>query len=369
MLNIYPFKNVFGLDISDSDIRLALLKKRGKEIIIASLNELPLPDGLIFDGEIKDDIKLRNLLGRLIKNTSGKKINTPYVNCVLPERKTFIKLIALPQSNTSDLGEAIKWEAAQHIPMSLEEMYLDWQIIDDGKRQDKNLSVLIAAAPKNIVDSYTNLLEGVGLTPISFETESMAITRSILSGQNNNLLPLLIIDLGGDHTNLIIFDKNSLQFSSTLSFSGKGITQKIAEGLKMTFADAEKAKIICGLETKKGKGQISKIITPLFSELIDKIGETENYYLNLFPGRQKFKKIILSGSGALLKNLDIYCQKKLNLPVDIANPLVHLNVKQSKIKILAEQACPFTTTIGLALKNLLTYDVTKSPLPGKKEKT
>ena len=368
MFNIQPFKNIFGLDISDSDIRLAQLKKRGKDIIIASLNELPIPAGVVFDGEIKDELKLKNHIIKLVKNTVGKKINTSYVNCVLPERKTFIKLIQLPQTNTSDLNEAIKWEAAQHIPMSLEEMYLDWQIIDEDKKEEKSLKVLIAAAPKNIVDSYTHLLEEIKLTPISFETESMAIARSILGEQTGSLSPFVIVDLGGDHTNLIIHDKNSLQFSSTLSFGGQAVTQKIAEVLKMSFADAEKAKIICGLEAKKGKGQVNKIITPLFAELAEKVRETENYYLNLFPGRLKFKKIILSGSGALLKNLDKYWQKKFNLPVEKANPLVHLNLDQSKVKILADQACPFTTAIGLGLKNLSNNDVPKPSLPGKKEK-
>jgi type IV pilus assembly protein PilM len=217
---------------------------------------------------------------------------------------------------------------------------------------------------KKIVDSYTHLLENAKLTPVSFETESMAIVRCILAGQTGNISPFLIIDLGGDHTNLIIYDKNSIQFSSTLSFSGRDVTQKIAAGLRMTPADAEKAKIICGLAAKKGKGQVNKIITPLFSELAEKIRDTENYYL----GRQKFKRIILSGSGALLKNLEEYLQKKLSLPVEKADPLARINLERSKVKILADQACSFTTAIGLALKNLISYDIPKSSPPGKKEK-
>jgi Tfp pilus assembly PilM family ATPase len=134
-MKIIPFKNIFGLDISDSDIRLAMLKKRGKEIIIYSINELAIPEEVVFDGEIKDELKLTTLIGKLINTAAGKKVKTAYVNCVLPERKTFIKLIQLPETSSSDLNEAIKWEAAQHIPMSLEEMYLDWQIIDENKKE------------------------------------------------------------------------------------------------------------------------------------------------------------------------------------------------------------------------------------------
>ncbi|MFH1366712.1 MAG: type IV pilus assembly protein PilM [Patescibacteria group bacterium] len=368
MFNTNPFKNIFGLDISDSDIRLAQLKYRGKDIIINSLNELAIPEGVVFDGEIKDEIKLKNQITRLIKNTAGHKVSTTYVNCVLPERKTFIKLIQLPETKSPDLNEAIKWEAAQHIPMSLDEMYLDWQIINEAKTSEKCLKVLIAAAPKNIVDSYTHLLEEAKLLPVSFETESMAITRSILSNETNILSPFLIIDLGGDHTNLIVYDNHGIQFSSTLAFCGKDLTQKISRELQMSPADAEKAKIICGLAAKKGKGQIIKIITPLFNELAEKVRETENFYLNIFPNSEKFKKIVLSGSGALLKNLDEFLKKKLNLPVEKINPLVDINLKQSKVKILADQACSFTTAIGLGLKNIIKNDVIKPSFPRKKEK-
>lgn len=351
MFDTNPYKNIFGLDISNFYLRLAQLKKTGKEIYIYSLNEVVIPEGVVFDGDIKDQAKLRNSLTKLIRNAEGKKISTPFVNCVLPEKKTFIKLIQLPEAKTADLNEAIKWEASQHIPMDLEEMYLDWQIIPGKNQTGKGPKVLIAAAPKILVDSYTQLLESIKLTPVSFETESTAVIRSLALDSASS--PQLIIDLGGGHTNLIVFDKNSIQFSSTLPFSGKDLTQQIAHQLNMSFADAEKAKIICGLETKKGKGQVKKILIPNFLQLVEKIHEVENFYLNLFPDSQKFKKVILTGSGALLKNLDDFLQKKLNLPLEKSNPLRHVNPKKSKITLIPEQACSFSTTIGLALKNLI----------------
>ena len=352
MFGTNPFKNIFGLDISNSYLRLAQLKKGGKDIYISSLNEVVIPEGVVFDGEIKDQARLRNSLTKLIRNTEGKKINTPYVNCVLPEKKTFIKLIHLPETQTADLNEAIKWEASQHIPMDLEEMYLDWQIIPGKNQADKGLKVLIAAAPKILVDSYTQLLESLKLTPVSFETESTAIIRSLMV-ESSSPSPLLVIDLGGGHTNLIVYANNSIQFSSTLPFSGKDLTQQIAHQLNMSFADAEKAKIICGLETKKGKGQVKKILVPNFLQLVEKIYEVENFYLNLFPDSEKFKKVILTGSGALLKNLDEFMRKKLNLPLEKTDPLNHINPKKSKVTLIPDQASSFSTTIGLALKNLI----------------
>lgn len=353
MFKTNPFKNIFGLDISDTVIRLVQCQKRGKNIVITSLNEIFIPQGIIFDGDIKDETKLKNTITNLIKDTKGKKINTRFVNCVVPERKTFIKVIQIPRAKTKELAEAIRWEASQHIPMNLEEMYLDWQTLPQIKNKQGNFNILIAAAPKNIIDSYTNLLETINLTPISFETESIATVRSIIPLNKDIVSPSLIVDLGGDHTNLVIYDKKSIQFSSSVAFSGNSLTNLIANKLKMSFIDAEKAKIIYGLEPKKGKGVVKKNLEPQFETLLEKIKEVENFYKNHFPESQNFKKIILTGGGAHLKYLDNFFNKRLKIPIEKADSLININTEKSKIYPPTQRVLSFTTPIGLSLKNFI----------------
>jgi len=348
MFKLNPFKKSFALDLSDNVMRVIQLSYSKKSNSIISFNELPIPSGLMFDGEIKEKNKLIKLIKKLIKQAEGKKISTSFVKCVLPERKTFIKLIKIPKTKKENLKEAIKWEATQHIPMRLEEIYLSYQIINTDPPDNKK-SVLIAATPRIIADSYYELLVSTDLTPLSLEPESVAITRCVTPFSQKVKNPVLIIDFGGSHTDLVIYDKKAIQFSSSINFSSSTLTKKLSKKLKIDLNDAEKAKKLYGLEKTKGKGKIRKILEPALSPMIDKILETQDFYNNHFPDSDKFKHIILSGGGAELKHLDTFLADKTNIKVSRANPLAHINPPK-KNSFAPQKAPSFTTVIGLALK-------------------
>jgi type IV pilus assembly protein PilM len=357
MLNTNPFKNSFGLDISDLVLRVVQLKKKGKEIYLTSLNEQLVPPGYITEGEIMSPKRVIDFIQNLVKTAKGDKIKSPYVIAAIPERKTFIKLIQMPKIERNKMAEAIKWEALQHIPLAIDEIYLDWQIIPgDGARNNK-MNVLIAAAPRTLIDTYTQVLENAGLIPIALELESLAIARSIIKeGESPKDYSELIIDLGGSRTNFIVFDLNTVQFTSSIPFSGTGLTQIISEKLKFKISDAEKAKIICGLDPKKGKGIIRKSLLPSIEELIIKTKEVINFYKDHFANAKDCRKIILSGGGAQLKNLELEINRALNIPVEKANPQVSIKLG-SKVKFMPREKYPsFTTAIGLALRGVTKND-------------
>jgi len=357
MFDFNPFKNVFGLDISDKVLRVVQLQKKGKEIQLVSLNEQLVPPGYITEGEIISPKRVVDFITNLIQTTRGEKIKTPYVIAAIPERKTFIKLIQMPRTERSKMAEAIKWESLQHIPLAFDEIYLDWQIIEGAGALNDKMNVLIAAAPRALIDSYTEILENAGLTPIALELESLAIARSIM--KESEILEnysQLIIDLGGSRTNLIIYDLNTVQFTSSIPFSGSYLTEIIAKKLNFSLNDAEKSKIICGLDPKKGKGIIRKTLLPSIEQLTTKAKEVITFYKDHVGHANECKKIILSGGGAQLKNLDSEISKALNIPVEKADPFVNIKLG-SKINFLPkDKGTSFATAIGLSLRGIKQND-------------
>ena len=348
MFNLNPFKNSFGLDLSENAIRVVKINQKKKKEI-ASLNEQNIEPGIIDEGEIKEPDKLKKYIKKLINEVNGHKIRTSFVHCGIPERKTFIKQINVSYQKKSHLAEAIKWEASQHIPFSPDKIYLDWQIIN-RRQSDGQIDVLVGAAPKIIIDSYADLLESIDLSPLSFEMESVATVRAIMAEKNNDKFCYLIIDLGGNHTNLIVFDQGSIQFSSSANFSGEKVTEKIMEKLKLSRNDAEKLKLLYGLERKKGKSKIKNIIEPEFKELIDKIKELENFYLNHFKQSHKFNKIILCGGGSQLNHITNFISDNAKISTILADPLTDLEINKKIKNIIKKNSPSFTTAIGLALK-------------------
>src|SRR3989344_1544873 len=173
--------NIFGLDISDRALRLVRLTRYGKKIILTSIGEAALDAGLFNAGTIINGADTIVAIRKLIKSVAGERIKTSNVISVLPETKTFIKEIIVAVNGASDtkdngLGQIIEHEMVNHIPLSLDEIYLDWQVLH---RDGDKAHVLIGAAPKTVVDSYVSLLEKAGLTPYALEIEAQSMVRAL----------------------------------------------------------------------------------------------------------------------------------------------------------------------------------------------
>jgi type IV pilus assembly protein PilM len=101
----------------------------------------------------------------------------------LPEEKAFLQVIQLPKLEEKDLKAAVQFEAENYIPLPVEEVYLDYQVVPPVYNHLDHLDVLIAALPKRIIDPYLDSLKGAGLVPKVLEIESQAIVRALIKNE------------------------------------------------------------------------------------------------------------------------------------------------------------------------------------------
>ncbi|MFA6098510.1 MAG: type IV pilus assembly protein PilM [Patescibacteria group bacterium] len=348
-MKLNPFKNQIGLDISDFKIRFIQfqLKKKHK-YELNSLGEVSVPAGIIKNGEIIDEKAVSDLIKSiLIRPTSGR-INTKFVNASLPEKKIFIKTISIPKVPENEIDGAVSWGIEQNIPVTIDQVNYDWQIIEKSNNDPSKMDVLVAVAPKTLVDTYTRVIQNSGLILIGLENESIAIARCLLDQQINKNYSTMIIDLGRSRTNITVYANASIQLNATLDINGTEMTKQISKTLKLSENDAEKAKIICGLDKRKAKAQIFTILEPIIIRLANKITEYLSYYNNYFPNSQKIKSIILTGSASSMVGLTDYLKNFLNNDVKIGDPQINLISTKKEIK---HDLLSFTTAIGLAIKD------------------
>jgi type IV pilus assembly protein PilM len=333
-----------GLDISDFSLKLVQLNKAGESFSIQAINKIDLPAGVIDDGEIKNREELVKYLKNLIEKPKYGKISSHEVTACLPENKTFVKLIEV-DNGPNDLKETIMAEMEKHIPMPIDEIYFDWQII--SKDQNKNL-VLLGAAPRQIVDDYTNIFDELGLSVFALEIESSAICRALLpeegsrfkDGQQKNYA---VLDIGAKRTSMILYAHKTILFTVSLPISGEAVTKNIADNLKIDRDQAERAKIICGLDEQKAEGVIREILGSQINELVRKIKEIISYYETHFPGHGPISSIYLCGGGANIENIDKILADSLGLQVALGDPLLNIKDNHEKINQL------FSETYSLAL--------------------
>jgi type IV pilus assembly protein PilM len=337
--------NFFGLDISDGAIRLVRLIKKGKKIWLISHNEIELPAGVIVNGEIKNEDKLVEGLRLLLKTVRGAKISDRNAITVLPESKTFIKVIQLGEANNDEeMLKLIKEEIKNHIPLSFEEIYLDWQVV---KQKPGSTSVLISAAPRDLVNAYYAALEKSGINPYVLGIEAAAITRCLIAKDDNR--PKMVIDFGASRTGLILYENQVPQLTVSLPISGNNITQAISQTLKIELKEAEKAKVICGLNQDKCEGALLKILLSTMDNLTKQIKKSMIFYQDSYPGGEPISEIILCGGGANFSMIDKVLAEKLKLPVRTGDPLLNVTLG-NKISISKNKLLSYTTAIGLALR-------------------
>ena len=276
----------------------------------------------------------------------------------MPETKAFIKVIEIPIVAEEKIPDTINKEIKNHFPFSPDEVYLDWQKIIDYNLSDDKIKILTSIAHKEIVDSYTELLLDSGLKPFALEIESSAICRALLpeeinfeDKQNDLRAGTAIIDIGATRTSLVFYDSGTIQFTTSIPFSGRQITEKIAEKLKFTPKEAETAKIKCGLDDKKCQGILRKILYEDIGEMTTKIKNSLLFYHKHFKENNPIKKIILCGGGANFKNINKIIENELKIKTELANPLI--NIKAGDIKLPIEATLGYTTAIGLALRGVL----------------
>jgi type IV pilus assembly protein PilM len=90
-----------------------------------------------------DQDKISELIKQLVREN---RVALKNVVVGLPSNKVFATVITTPKLDNAQLAKAIRYQAEQYIPMALDQVKLDWAVIDQSK-DGKQLEVLLVAAP------------------------------------------------------------------------------------------------------------------------------------------------------------------------------------------------------------------------------
>lgn len=350
-----PFPHAFGLDIGDLSIKLVQLRnvshrRKGASYELVCARSISLPPGLIVNGELQKPEQVCHYIQKLLQEKKGDKpIKSPWVVASLPETHSFIKLINIVKPHEDIITDDVIIEAKKHIPFDEQDgYYIDWEIIPD-KKQTNETQVLFSVIPKNIADSYTYLLESIGLGVLVLEIEALAITRAMVTANKEYINEArAIIDIGAARSSLIIYDSNTLQFSTSLPYSGEIVTTALEQKLHIDHKEAEIIKKQYGLEYKEQKKVWTTLMyeTKLFTEHVKK---NIRFYYSHFPKAHRITHITMCGSGSNMKHLDKILSFELKIECKSGHVWKNLYSKKN-INIPAQESLGYATAIGLALR-------------------
>jgi type IV pilus assembly protein PilM len=266
----------------------------------------------------------------------------------LPTFSVFSSIININNSiNKKDLDAAINWEAKKVIPLPLQDIVIDWQIIDEPTSTSGGHKILLTGAPKNLIQNYIGIFKASQLNLLSLETEIFALIRSLLGNDRSSVM---IVQLGSTTTNVFVVDKSVPVINRSIAVGGINITQAIASHLNMTMAQAEQFKYDLMYHNNQGEeaGKLPAMVAESFAPIINEI----KYIIEVFGSKdnRRIEKIILTGGGALLPGLTNYLADKFNLNTIVGDPWFRVAYPFELKPILDKIGPRLAVAVGLAMR-------------------
>lgn len=335
-----------GLDIGTHAIKLIELGVEGGKFGLMAAGSTPTPPKALSSPALADTEALAAAIKKLFKETGAK---SKEVNIALPESKVFTRVIEVPQLSDRELTSAIRYEAEQYVPMPLDEVNLDFTVLQDSKQTGSNkMELLLVAAPKVLLEKYLGILELAELSPVAAETEIIASARA-LANSVPNVKTVMIVSMGAQTTDMAILRGGILTFTRSVSAGGDALTRSIVQTLELNSMQAEEFKKTYGLEQNKLEGKIVAAVKPIMDTITGEIKRAAAYYQEKYKD-ESVQVVLLSGGTARLPGMVTYLAQSLGIEVQLANPWVGV-YREPRFNVLSTEGPNFCVAVGLALRN------------------
>ncbi|MCC7543450.1 type IV pilus assembly protein PilM [bacterium] len=312
---------VFGLDIGYKEAKFVQVKSTKSGHRLLGMGAAALSDGMVIDGVIAEPEDLAHVINASLHRAARGKITARSVVIGLPQSHLFSRIITTPALAEDKLADAVLWEAQQYIPMPVNDLYTDHQIVERQKDESgivHEYAVLLVAAPRSIVDSYLKLCDLAHLVPRSMEMSLMANIRALRPTVEEQTATL-IIDAGALATDMAIVT-DTIRVTTTVNIGGESFTNAIATKLRVTFHEAEEMKIKFGITQSDLQPKIRVALSTHLKKILQEITKLIKYYEERTKGttRSTVKRIMMTGGNSRMPGLAHLISHTTNLPVDIS---------------------------------------------------
>ena len=275
-----------------------------------------------------------NIIGKLTSNRAILGI---------PTARTFSRTFSLPADKKANLKDAVNLEVEQYIPMPLDALYVDHQIIKQTKEE---LTVLMCAAPKRTVDPLLTIAQQCGMEVAMIEPNMNAVARLLEHTEEGNL-PTVIVDIGPATADIAILD-SAIRVTGGLNIGGNTFTLDIAKKMNIPLETAHQLKVLNGLSAGPRQAKITASLRPSLLRIAGEIKKVIRYYTDRFPNEEKIEQVIIVGSGSNVPGLGEFFTNELVMAARVAIPWQTVNF--GSLTPPSKQLRPrFMTAAGLAL--------------------
>ena len=343
-------KSLVGLDIGSSAVKAVELKPAGKGYKVTAFGSEAVPPDSIVDGAIIDGAAVADAIRRLFE---GRKIQTKDVAASLSGNAVIVKKITLPVMTDAELAESIYWEAEQYIPFDIQDVNLDYQILDPGDAAagKSTMDVLLVAAKKEKIADYTGVIAQAGRTAVVVDVDAFALQNAF--EVNYGIQPgqvVVLLNAGASATNINILQGDQSVFTRDISIGGNAYTEALQKELNLPFDQADQLKrgdAVDGVTFEDAR----PVLRAVSENVMLEIQKTFDFF-KATAASDKIDRIVVSGGASRAEGFLEMLTERFDAPVELFDPFkkVAFDTKRFHVGAVDDVAPTAAVAVGLALR-------------------
>jgi len=341
-------KDVVGIDIGSSSVKLVQLKDVKGSYQLLSVGILPLPPEAIVDNSLMDSAAIVAAVKNLAASLGVKSIDAA---CSISGNSVIIRKILLPAMPAEELEDQIVWEAEQYIPFDINDVNMDFQIMSPDIVDPSKMNVLLVASKKDIINDYVSVFSEAGMNLGVVDIDSFAVQNAYEMNYDVNPDDVLaLINIGASVMNINIVKEGLTLFTRDVQMGGNLYTEEIQKQMGVSSDDAESMKL---LAHETNNAALLDVLAKVNETITQEIRRSLDFY-NSTANDDRITKIYVCGGCSKVYGLVGAISEKLSLPVDLLNPFNRLkyNEKEFDPEYLQEIGPLMAVTVGLAIRRV-----------------
>ena len=338
-------KSVVGLDIGSSAVKAVEVKAVGKGYRVVAFASEAVPPDSIVDGAIIDGTAVADSIRRLLEN---KAFRTKEVAASLSGNAVIVKKISLPVMTATELDESIYWEAEQYIPFDIQDVNLDYQVLDPGTGPEAKgtMDVLLVAAKKEKIADYTSVISQSGRVPVVVDVDVFALQNAyeINYGFDPGAV-VVLLNAGASAININIINSHQSVFTRDVSMGGNAYTEAVQRELNLPFESAEllkKGQSVAGATFEDAR----PVLRAITDNVLLEVQKTFDFF-KATASSDHIDRIMLSGGASRVEGFAEALQDRFGAPVEAFDPFRKVAVDPRKFT--ADQRAAIAPTAAVAM--------------------
>ncbi len=339
-------KTTIGLDIGSGLVKAAVIDHAGATPELTKVVITPLNENAIVEGEVMDHAMVADAIRQTMEAIGVKKQD---IVAAVGGRDVIVKKIQVERVKDAQAQELIRWEAEQHVPFDMDSVELDHQILDpDGDSLEMN--VLLVAAKRELVENKRTLLTDAGVSPTIMDVDAFALHNAFAMNYPDAMQGVVaLLNIGNEVTSLNILDEGVPILTRDLTVGTRRLREDLQRDHGLSAEDAEQ--LVRGFDRTPS---LNSVIATRGEELAIGLERAMSFLASSSRHYGSVRAVFACGGGARTPGLLPWLGERLRMPVQPANPLARLTVREGALEFMAtdEVAPLLMLPVGLALRTV-----------------